>query len=346
MAIAGYGKTQIRYDMFDMERDAEQARRFARCENIYHKGQDLAWDGKDILPMLLKEHGGINIPDDKRKAISRIFAIIMWGELAAWKISAQLADGLVPLEAKMAATSQAFDEARHFYVMHDYLKELGYVPKRMDRPPQALLDLVLDTPNLAYKLLGMQLMIETMALTIFQTVRELKAEPVIAELMKYYERDEARHVGLGMQYLPEMIRGMSKAEVSAMMVFQARILFWAMWETKMLEKDFETLGIEPRKVMELGRSKQVMAMKAAFKVLGIDLDEERSPAIMALNIANEFLFPTEETKDDWVAMFQAALAAATERVPADPAALDVHSSHQIRLANGGTAPVERDLSNT
>ena len=48
--------------------------------------------------------------------------MLMWGELAAWRISAQLADRLEPLEMKMAATSQAHDEARHFYVMHDYLE--------------------------------------------------------------------------------------------------------------------------------------------------------------------------------------------------------------------------------
>ena len=132
MGIAGYGQTQIRYDMFDIVRNADEARRLGKCERIYHRGQEMAWDGKDILPMLLAKHGGIQIAPEKKQALERVFAIIMWGELAAWKISAQLADGLVPLEAKMAATSQAFDEARHFYVMHDYLRELGYVPERMD----------------------------------------------------------------------------------------------------------------------------------------------------------------------------------------------------------------------
>ena len=251
MGIAGFGKTDIRYDMFDIVRNAKEAKRFAKCERIYHRGQQMAWDGKEILPMLLEAHGGIQIADDKKKALERVFAIIMWGELAAWKISAQLADRLVPLEAKMAATSQAHDEARHFYVMHDYLSELGYVPERLDRAPQALLDLVLDTNNLAYKILGMQLMIETIALTIFQTVRELEVEPVISELMKYYERDEARHVGLGMQYLPSLMLDMNKREVSAMITFQVRLLTWAMWELKLLEPDFITLGIDPRMIIEL-----------------------------------------------------------------------------------------------
>src|SRR5690606_3974862 len=115
MGILGFGRSHLTYDMFDMARNAAEAKRFATCERIYHKGQVLAWDGKEILPMLIEKHGGIQIDPDKKPALRRVFAIILWGELAAWKISAQLADTLVPLEAKMAATSQAFDEARHFY---------------------------------------------------------------------------------------------------------------------------------------------------------------------------------------------------------------------------------------
>src|SRR4051812_29180598 len=206
MGLFGLGKTQIPYGMFDWERNAEDAKRFARCERIYHLGQELAWDGKDILASLLKLHGGIRLAPEKAEALKSVFSIIMWGELAAWKISAQLADRLVPLEAKLAATSQAHDEARHFYVMHDYLSALGYVPEPMGPAPQALLDTVLGTDNLLYKLLGMQLMIETMALSIFQAVRESQVEPVLCELLKYYERDEARHVGLGVQYIPDLMR--------------------------------------------------------------------------------------------------------------------------------------------
>src|SRR5581483_8590455 len=109
--------------------------------------------------------------------LRRIFNILMWGELAAWKISAELADRLVELPAKMAATSQVHDEARHFYVMHDYLAAFGPIEKTIDRPSRALLDMALETESLAQKLMGMQLLIETIALTVFQAVRESAVEP-------------------------------------------------------------------------------------------------------------------------------------------------------------------------
>src|SRR6185436_1410708 len=118
------------YTMFDLQRNAADARRFDRIENIYHRGQSLAWNGRDVFDAIVAKHGGVHVPVEKHAALRAVFGPIMWGELAAWKISAQLADRLEPLEAKMAATSQAHDEARHFYVMHDYLVlALGAAPK-------------------------------------------------------------------------------------------------------------------------------------------------------------------------------------------------------------------------
>src|SRR5438874_2661097 len=100
------------YDMFDLARSAADARRYERVENIYHRGQDLAWNGREVLAKLVEKHGGVRLPPATRAALGAVFGPILWGELAAWKISAQLADRLEPLEAKMAATSQAHDEAR------------------------------------------------------------------------------------------------------------------------------------------------------------------------------------------------------------------------------------------
>jgi len=341
MGIAGFGRTKIDYGMFDLSSSADEAKRLTKCERIYHRGQHLAWDGKEILPMLLEQHGGIQIEGAHKEALKRIFAIIMWGELAAWRISAQLADRLVPLEAKMAATSQAHDEARHFYVMHDYLKELGYEPKRLDRAPQALLDLVLDTDNLAYKLLGMQLQIETMALTIFQTIRELAPEPVIAGLMPYYERDEARHVGLGMQYLPSLMEGMNKRQLFKLVLFQCRVLFWALFEVKVLAPDFATLGIDPRIIVERGRKKQIATMQEVFVAVGLDFHEQRNPVVQLLNGAVEWFFPTEETKGSRRLRAKAAARAFLgNQTFATLEELEVHASHAIKTARGVIAPGE------
>jgi hypothetical protein len=321
--------------MFDVSRSAAEAKRMLKCERIYHRGQVMAWDGKDILPELIAKHGGIHMDPEALAALRKVFSIILWGELAAWRISAQLADRLVPLEAKMAATSQAHDEARHFYVMHDYLREIGYTPEPLDRAPQALLHLVLETDHLAYKLLGMQLLIETIALAIFQTVREIQVEPVLCELMTYYERDEARHVGLGMQYLPTLIQGMSRAEVHAMLLFQARLIFWALWENKLLEREFAILGIDPRMILDRARRKQIAALEQALNVLGLSVTRDRNPPTVVLNAVIELMFPTDATRGSRRRQLREAWRALRGRpMLFGPDEFDVHSAHPIKTARG------------
>lgn len=334
MGLFVRGRSPLPYDMFALARSAEEAKRYAKCERIYHKGQELAWDGKEILPMLLEKHGGIRLDPEKREPLKRLFAIILWGELAAWKISAQLADGLVPLEAKMAATSQAHDEARHFYTMHDYLAQIGYLPERLDPAPEALLRHVLETDDLAAKLLGMQLMIETIALAVFQEVREKNFEPVLADLMAYYERDEARHVGLGMQHLPELMKKMSVPAIWKLFLFQAKLIGYALWENKVLEPDFRILGIEPRDIIERTKAKQAVAMRVALQAIGVDVNNEKNPIFQTLSAIVELVFPTDETRGNLPAQARAAAEAFRKVFIPPEDALAIHGRHAIRTARG------------
>lgn len=256
------------YGMFDLARDAEEAKRADKLRGIYHLGQQNAWDGRDVLPELLRKHGGVHCSAEVRDAIGRIFSVIMWGELAAWKVSAQLAVDIEELEPKMAATSQAFDEARHFYVMHDYLQALGSPPRPMGRSQEAFLELVLRQTDLSLKLVGMQLMVETTALTIFQTVRETGCEPVLCELLPYFERDEARHVGLGVQFLPSRLRGLGVAGLARMTAYEVQLVYWELAALAEMEKPLTTLGIRAQDIVRLGFRKQLQANDMMWDAYG------------------------------------------------------------------------------
>ena len=249
-------RPSLPFEMFDGTYTGREARRAKRMESIYHVGQDRIWDGREVLATLIAQHGKPQLAARERRALSQIFSVIMWGELAAWKISAQLADVIVPLEAKLAASSQVHDEARHFYVMHDYLEALGETPPVLDRWSQRVLTMTLGTKSLAKKLLGMQLTIETIALTIFQRVRELDVEPVLSALLPYYERDEARHVGLGIQLLPALIAEMSYAERIDLAVFHLDLYGSAVMSLKSLEPALESIGVDPRSILAIGFRKQ------------------------------------------------------------------------------------------
>lgn len=284
------------FGMFDGNRTNEEARRAEKLTGIYHKGQDLAWDGRAVLKALLQKHGGIHLSPERREPLRHLFSILMWGELAAWKISAQLADALVPLEAKMAATSQVFDEARHFYVLHDYLVALGDVPTRPDRHTEAALNMVLSTNNLAAKLIGMQMMFEPTALTLFKLVRENKYEPVLAELLPYFEKDEARHVGLGVQTLPLLLCKARPHEHALLVQFQLRIVGHILRSLGELRPHLEALGVDPRDVLEAGILKHQYYQRTILKQMGIAEMEALSEVSARVVVAGcEWLFPRSES---------------------------------------------------
>lgn len=239
--------------IFARERTHQEARRAKKLENLYHVGQHKIWDGREVLAMLVAKHGGaIRMGAAEKQALARVFSSLMWGEMAAWKISAQLADRLAGYEARLAATSQSHDEARHFYVLHDYLELLGIELPPLDPATRFLLETVLGTDVLAEKLVGMQLFVETMALTMFKMVRELAVEPVLTELLSYYERDEARHVGLGIQHVPDLLASMSTTELARLAAFETRVLLASLVSLKRMEPSLRTLGVDPRKISDSG----------------------------------------------------------------------------------------------
>jgi len=238
-------------------------------ENLYHKGQSNIWDGKEVLSSLINEYGETTLSKDQVKSIENIFSVIFWGEYAAWNISSELALKLESFEAKMAATSQAHDEARHFYVMRDYLNYIGVEPKPLPRNAARALNFVLNTDNLAKKLLGMQLMVEPIAITIFKLVMQSKIDPVLCNLLKLYEIDEARHIALGVKYLPSLIKNMNYYEVINLFVWQLRLMLIEVDGLKELQGDFENLGFNIDEVYALAENKQLEAARLMSDELGL-----------------------------------------------------------------------------
>lgn len=213
---------------------------------IYHKGHEQAWDGRAVLDELVAKHGGtICFPDDKKQAFAKVASVLLWGELAAWSISADLALKLEDTPAKMAASSQVFDEARHFYVLRDYLWRAGIPVQRLGGWSRQLLVELLETENLLYKVVGMQLLVESTAVVMFRQLAEANIEPVLSELLYYFERDEARHVGLGVLTLPKVLEGLSDRDALALWWFQTRMQLQMIAGGMTINPSFVALGIDP-----------------------------------------------------------------------------------------------------
>ena len=162
------------YEMMESALVDKAQSRLDKLERLYHVGQNNIWDGREVLDALIKKHGPPRLPADKKESALKVLSILLWGELAAWAISADLAERIDDVEAKMAATSQAHDEARHFYVLRDYLRALGEPVPHLGGIGRRLLLSILETPSLVHKLIGMQLLTESNALAIFRGLVESK----------------------------------------------------------------------------------------------------------------------------------------------------------------------------
>jgi hypothetical protein len=241
------------YDFGDPSIVGQAEARTSTLARIYHKGHEQAWDGRAVLDEVIARHGGvIRFPDDKKDAFSRVASVLLWGELAAWSISADLAFKLEDTPAKMAASSQVFDEARHFYVLRDYLWRAGIPVAKLGGFSRTLLVDLLETDNLLYKVVGMQLMVENTALALFKMIAEAKIEPVLTDLLYYFERDEARHVGLGVLTLPPILEGLNQREAIGLWGFQMKIQLFMLGGGLTLRESFATLGVDQRAMEEYG----------------------------------------------------------------------------------------------
>lgn len=242
--------------LFTPERAEKEAMRARKMESMYHVGQVKAWNGRQVLEEALARHpappGGERIPQREREALARVFAMLMWGELAAWRVAAQLADMLDDYEARLAATGQAHDEARHYYVMHDYLMTLGVDVPPLDNHSRTFLNACLSAPMTIQKVVGMQMLVEVIALTIFKMVREMNVDPALTEVLAYFEKDEARHVGFGVQVAPGLVKQLGPVGRARLVAFEARVLLAMLMSLKSAEADLRLIGGDPRILLEEG----------------------------------------------------------------------------------------------
>jgi hypothetical protein len=221
-----------------------------RLERLYHLTAEHAWDPRKVLDELEAKHGGIQVPEEKKEPLGHLFSVLLWGELAAWNIASDLALELDDVDAKMAATGQAFDEARHFTVLRDYLSRAQITLPPLNPYGRRLLVRILETKSTVRKLYGMQLLVENLALSIFRQLADTKVEPVLTDLLQYIERDESRHVALGVLYVPRLLGTSTRFERARNHVFNFELLFLSIAGGELLDRHFEAIGLDHR---ELGQ---------------------------------------------------------------------------------------------
>jgi hypothetical protein len=125
------------------------------------------------------------------------------GEQGALLCTARIVESVPWIDAKYYAATQVVDEARHVEVFARYLDEKTVTRYPMNAHLGALIDDILGDSRWDITYLGMQILVEGLALAAFGAMHQTTSEPLLKQLIRYVMSDEARHVAFGVLSLQE-----------------------------------------------------------------------------------------------------------------------------------------------
>ena len=214
-----------------------------RIKRLYELGKELNWNaGTDIDWSQPMPDRGDTPPEifwddykpyqdlsneDKFKFLqhrgSWSLSQFLHGEQGALLVASQLVSCAPTFNAKLYAASQTFDEARHVEAFNKYIQTRQRMMYPIGNGLKSLLDKILTDPRWDLKFIGMQIIIEGLALAAFNVARQGTNDPVFKDMLYLIIRDEARHVTFGVNYLEEFIKTLSEEELEerAMFAYEA-----------------------------------------------------------------------------------------------------------------------------
>ncbi len=192
----------------------------AELLNLYRKGKKLQWDAaeridwsQDLDPENPEGLPDRSIPffgwDGFAKLTTRERADVrrhyqawqlsqfLHGEQGALICTAKIVQQVPQMDAKFYAATQVIDEARHVEAYSRLLHEKFELAYPINPPLRTLIDQILRDARWDMTYLGMQVLIEGLALAAFQLIRDGATNPLAAAVNAYVMQDEARHVAFG-----------------------------------------------------------------------------------------------------------------------------------------------------
>ncbi|MEZ5896295.1 MAG: ferritin-like domain-containing protein [Parvularculaceae bacterium] len=202
--------------------------------HLYQKGKDMQWDAQGRINWddELNPDNPMELPDE----LSGIYHTPIWGKASAreraemrrhfqaWTISqflqgeqaamicaAKIVTQVPDLDAKLYASTQVMDEARHIEAYKKLLEKFG-LAYPMTKPLQTLVDQALRDSRWDMTYLAMQVVIEGLALAAFGNIRETSKNNLAQQVNAYVMEDESRHVAFGRLALRDFYPHLTDAE--------------------------------------------------------------------------------------------------------------------------------------
>lgn len=226
-----------RSDQADLRRLYEQAK-----VDQWNAARDIDWsvaldgDGGLIADDLVDLHGtrfwdGLS-PADRIEVNRRVtrwrLSTLVQGEQGAMLLCSQLVECVQGQDAKLFQATQVADEARHNEVLQRYLDlRLDGETYPLGGNVKEIFDTLLGTSSWYLKTIGLQLVAETFAVSLFRMLAESSKDAVLRQVCRRILQDEARHMGFAMLSLPSMVAQATEAEHREMEDFAV----WALSRT-------------------------------------------------------------------------------------------------------------------
>jgi hypothetical protein len=184
--------------------------------------------------------------DQRRWTLSQF----LHGEQGALLCTAKIVETVPWYDAKLYASTQTMDEARHVEVFHRYIDEKLGGGFQVNAHLRMLLDDIIQDSRWDMTYLGMQVMVEGLALAAFGFMHQMTEEPLLKTMLRYVMSDEARHVAFGVLSLKEVYDGMSDEEMKERQefAFEAAI---RMRDRFLSQEVWERHGVNPKDVVPL-----------------------------------------------------------------------------------------------
>ncbi|GGP53733.1 ferritin-like domain-containing protein [Streptomyces melanogenes] len=203
---------------------------------LYQKGKDKQWDGAKRIDWDIEvdPYDPLGTPDEsltlygtrhwakmtdkdkgelRRHYASWQFSQFLHGEQGAMVCAARIVESVPDLDAKFYSATQTMDEARHAEIYSRFLHDKVGMLYPVNDNLQGLLGDTLRDSRWDMPYLGMQVLIEGLALAAFGMIRDTTDKPLPKQILAYVMQDEARHVAFGRMALRDYYKQLSDAEL-------------------------------------------------------------------------------------------------------------------------------------
>jgi len=203
--------------------------------NLYEKAKQNQWDSATALAWHLDvDPEAENLPDlnnplygtrlwnkltereirkFRMEQLSWSLSQFLHGEQGALLATAQIVDAVPWMEAKYYGATQVMDEARHVETYDHYLRDKIGKEYPINPHLKTLLDQILTDSRWDMKYLGMQILVEGLAMAAFGLMEKFSNEPLLKQMTQYIMRDESRHVAFGVLSLEGYYKELNEKEL-------------------------------------------------------------------------------------------------------------------------------------